>query len=281
MSGRDDLRAAREARATRNGGGPAEYVVTFDAKGKMILPPVPAVEDVAGHCAWLTCVFALVGEHPITGGRRDGQRGPLGHVALQRAGAPGIRFEPATRINAPAKLIEDLSWQLLPVDGAVRALDGGHCRQISYVVRMLCHTTEQADDAQETAGILGTFAQGATLVEGHTTYGGTSQRFEAAIALRREVDDRTGRPMGAARYLIDENTGELVIAAGDLQDAARRHVGSSLPRGWLDARVDALGWMRVRLDGRKQPGRRGLAGPHARIDVYRGHLPAIGGDGDD
>jgi hypothetical protein len=45
--------------------------------------------------------------------------------------------------------------------------------------------------------------------------------------------------------------------------------------------VDALGWTRVRLDGRKQPGRRGLAGPHARIDVYRGHLPAIGGDGDD
>ena len=85
--------------------------------------------------------------------------------------------------------------------------------------------------------------QAATLVEGRTTYGATAQRFEAAIALRREVDDRTGRPVGAARYLVTRTTGELVIAVGDLQDAARRHVGSSLPRmarrSGGRARVDA------------------------------------------
>ena len=31
----------------------------------------------------------------------------------------------------------------------------------------------------------------------------------------------------------------------DLAEAARRHTGSSLPRGWLDARMAALGWQRT------------------------------------
>lgn len=81
----------------------------FDANGKLLLPPIRGRDDTAGHCEWLTCVFNLDPAHPITGGRREGLLGPEGHVVLYRAGATPIRFEPATKINTPAKLIETLS----------------------------------------------------------------------------------------------------------------------------------------------------------------------------
>ena len=45
-------------------------------------------------------------DHRIAGGEREGLHGPDGHVVLRRAGAPQIRFEPATNLNSPAKLIE-------------------------------------------------------------------------------------------------------------------------------------------------------------------------------
>jgi hypothetical protein len=87
--------------------------------------------------------------------------------------------------------------------------------------------------------------------------------------LRRALDSATGRPVGPRRYLIDSESGELVIAVSDLADAARRHVGTSLRHGWLDARMDSLGWERVTLQGHALPGRDGRRqGPHARLYVY-------------
>ena len=86
------------------------------------------------------------------------------------------------------------------------------------------------DRGKEVEAIIGTFLHAAEVVEDeHTTYGTAAQRYEAAIALRRVADDTTGR-LGGARYLIDSNTGELVIGVADLQEAARRHTGSSQPR---------------------------------------------------
>lgn len=262
------------ATAPHHANGNGALGVTFDAKGKLVLPPTPAADDVAGQCAWLTAVFALDRQHPITGGAREGLRGAAGHVVLTRASAPPLRFEPASRINQPARLIEDLSWQTLACDGAVHALKGEHCRQIAHVVRTLTDATHAPTDAQETGSIVGTFQSGAQAIEGHTTYGTTAQRYEAANALQRDLDDTTGRALGAARYLIDANTGELVIRVGDLAEAARRHVGSSLARGWLDARMVGLGWQRITLDGHATPGRHGRAGPHLRVTAYRGTLPA-------
>jgi hypothetical protein len=61
-----------------------------------------------------------------------------------------------------------------------------------------------------------------------------------------------------------------VIAVSDLAEAARRHTGSGLTRGWLEARMDALGWKRITLDGHLESGRDGRKGPHARICAYRG-----------
>ena len=51
------------------------------------------------------------------GAEWQGLRGPAGHVVLNRAGgAPSIRFEPASNINAPMRLIETLSWQRVNTD---------------------------------------------------------------------------------------------------------------------------------------------------------------------
>jgi hypothetical protein len=253
---------------------PVRYTLQTDTKGNLKLPPPPALDDVAGLYAWATCAFALDPAHPITGGRREGLRGPEGHVVLYRAGAEPIRFEPVTRLNAPMRMIEALSWERLPSDRALPPYKGVHCQQIVHVVVMLCGAHETLTDSQETAGIVGTFMQGAVLADVKvTTYGGSGQRYEAATALRRPVDEASGRPLGAPRYAYDCNTGEMLIAVSDLTDAARRHIGSSIPHGWLDGRIATLGWQRITLAGYALPGRDGRKGPHARINAYRGLLP--------
>jgi hypothetical protein len=250
--------------------------VTHDEKGRLVLPATPALDDPAGLCTWLTAVFALDPKHPITGGERQGHAGPDGHVELRRAGAPSLRFEPAAQINSPNRLHDALAWWMLPSDGAVRPFKAEHCRQIAHVVRMLCGLAGMLSATQEAAGIVATYLGAAHRLEGHTTYGTTGQRYEAAVALQRTLDETSGRPMGPPRYLIDANTGEIAIRVADLAGAARMHVGSSLPRGFLDARMQALGWTRMRLDGHAISGRGGRVGPHARADVYRGHLPHDG-----
>jgi len=273
VSARASLRDAQRASSNGAGPSPASYTITIDDNGNLKLPPAPALGDMAGLCAWLTCVFALDPRHPITKGERQGQLGPDGHVVLRRADAIPIRFEPVTRISSPMRLVETLASRMIPTDGMVPPFKGAHCQQISYVIRMLCGAQDTLSDAQETTGIIGTFLHGAVLAEVEiTTYGTTGQRYEAAIAIRRPVDEVSGRPCGPPRYALDMNTGEMLIAVSDLQEAARRHVGSSLPRGFLDARMKDLGWQRIELQGHALPGRDGRKGPHARINLYRGLL---------
>jgi hypothetical protein len=246
-----------------------------------VLPDVPAHDDIAGLCAWLTAVLRLGMEHPVTGAVHQGLRGAEGHVEVRRAGAPSIRFEPAGAIGTSRRMLSTLGWQLQPTDSEPYGFRDEHCRRIAHVLRLLCGAVAEATEVQETAGIVGTFLGGAVAVEEYTVYGTGAQRYEAAMALQRDLDANTGRPLGPPRYLIDSNTGELVIRTSDLQDAARRHVGSSLARGWLDARMDSLGWERHTLDGHALDGRAGRHSHHARSVVYCGHLPTVGGEGDD
>ncbi len=274
---KEALRVIEQAGGSANGNGPPRPVVTFtdDKTPKLVLPDVPTHDDHLGLTAWITCVFRLDPRHPATGATHEGLRGQEGHVSIRRASAPSIRFEPAALISTARRLLPALSWQLLPTDGEPYGFKDEHGRRIAYVLRLLCGASASLTEADETAGIVGTFMQGADAIEGHTTYGGAPLRYEAALALQREADGHTGRPVGPARYLIDRETGELVIRVSDLQAAAREHVGSSLPRGWLDARMDDLGWQRRKLDGHALPGRAGRHGLHARTNVYRGHLPAV------
>ncbi len=280
MTGRDALRAVQTRSTAKLEALPGgrRFAVSYDDKGKLTLPELPAHDDLTGLCDWLTEVFALDRSHPITSGRREGLRGPDGHVHLSRIQAPPIRFEPASKINTPARLVEVLSWQMLPTDEAVRAFKAEHCREIAYVIRMLTGLANTISEIDEVQAIVSDLLSDAEPVEGHTTYGTPAQRYSAATALRRAVDEMTGRRIGLMRYLIDLNTGEYVISVSDLQETARRHVGSTLPRGWLNARMETLGWARITLDGHEASGRAGRSGPHARIFAFRGLLPAVPGE---
>lgn len=259
----------RKAAASRKDKPAAEPPsVTVDAKGKLVLPAVPDVQDIAGQCAWLTVVLGLDATHPITAGERQGLAGPDGHVELRRAGAPSIRLEPIRVVNSPPRLIETITGWASHTDGAIPALKGEHCRLIAHVVRMLCGASATITAEQEATAIIGTYQAAATAVEGMTTHGTSAQRHESASALGGH--DPADREL---RYLVDANTGELVIRVGDLAEVARRHVGGSLPRGWLDGHMHAIDWRRVTLDGHAVAGRAGRGGPHARCAVYRGILP--------
>jgi hypothetical protein len=262
--------------AYRDGREPASvlsYVIGFDEKGEMVLPEVPGHEDRLGLCQWLTATFALDGNHPITEGRRLGVAGPEGHIELKRAGAEPIRFEPASKLNTPAKLIETLSWCTLPTDGMTPAFKAKHVRQIVFAVRALCGLGERVSAVDEASGIVATFLNGASVIEGYTTSGTGPQRYEAATALQRDLDESSGRPIGAPRCLLDAETGAIVIRVSDLQETARRYIGGSIARGFLDARMTALGWDRLTLDGHATSGRQREGNPHARCRVYRGFLP--------
>lgn len=244
------------------------YAVTFtDTKPpKLVLPATPAHDDLAGLLAWVTSVLRLDPRHPATTATHEGQRGQDGHVEIRRAGLPAIRFEPAASINSARRFLPALGWQLHPTDGEPYGFRDEHCRRIAHVLRLACGVCAAPDAAQEAAGIIGTFMSSGEPVQGLTTYGTPADRHEAAESLRSVA-------LSPPRYLIDANTGEFVIRVSDLQEAGRRHVGSSLQHGWLDARMQHLGWTRAQLQGYAQVGRDGRKGPHSRCDVYRGHLP--------
>jgi len=242
--------------------------LTYDAKGKLLLPPAPEGDQPAELCPWLTAVLALDPRHPVTAGAHEGLRGAAGHVELKRLDAPPLRFEPAGRINTPMKFIEDRTWQAIPTDQPTPPYKGEHCRVIAHVIRRLCGASRRMSDQQETAAIISAYVQGAELVEGYTTHGSSGSRYDAACALQRAVDETTGRPVGPARYILDANTGELVIRVLDLGLTARQYVGGSLARGWLDARMQNLGWTPgpARRARAARPGRQGRpARPRGRL----------------
>jgi hypothetical protein len=271
----DGLEQLAAVQASRNGHRGGKYAVTFDDKKRLVLPDPPAHDDVNGLCRWLTVVFNLDPAHPVTGGERHGLRGPDGHAVLHRRGAQKIRFEPIRHILTPMRLAEALEWQALPTDGNLYGFKSEHARRIAYVVRMLCASAAVLTADQETEGVVTAFLAEAVAVEGHTTYGDSGLRYEAITALQRELDEHTGRPVGAPRYLVDRDTGELVVRVSDLSNSARRTLGASVPRGWLDARMDGIGWRRLELQGYGLPGRAGRQGTHARVNAYRGLLPTV------
>jgi len=262
--------------AAIDGGGERGYEVTFtDTKPpKLKLPRKPAHDDLRGQLAWITSVLRFDPAHPATAVKRAGKPGQDGHVEIQRAGTSSIPFEPASTIDNPRRFLPALRWHLQPTDGAPYGFKGERCNEIADVVRLAAGVCAAPDAAQEAAAIVGTLTFMAEVVEGATTYGTAAQRYEAAEKLRPAIDRHSGRAVGAARYLVDENTGEIVVRVSDLQRAAREHIGSSVPHGWLDARMDQLGWTRASLQGYAVAGRDGRKGPHTRCDVYRGHLPS-------
>jgi uncharacterized protein YjiS (DUF1127 family) len=257
-----------------------EVTWTKDKTPKLILPRIPDHEDTEGLCGWLTSVFRLDSSHPVVGAVHQGLRGPDGQVEVRRRNELSIRFEPAGIVSTARRLLTQLGWQLQPTDGEPYGFRDEHARRIAHVLRLLCGLKRNTDERDIAEGVVIEFMSDAEELEGYTTYGTTAQRYEAACALRGEVSEATGRMIGLPRYLVDENTGEYVVRAGDLQRAARIHTGTSLPNGWVDARMELIGWKRIVLEGHSLPGRKGReTGHHARCKAYRGLLP--GGDDDE
>lgn len=275
----DELGASQEAKSAAVDRQDVAFV-TNEKTGtvKVVFPAMPAAGDPAAQAAWLTTVFGLNREHPIVNATREGLRGANGHVVFERRGAPDIRFEPASRLNAPARLVETLDWEKQPDDLESHGYKTEHARQIVHVTRMLCGASQALSDREDTASIVHTFLAGADLIEERTTHGTTAQRYEAAKALQRDSGGPGGRPHDAPNYLLDANTGEIVISVSDLSASARQQRGSSLQHGWLDARMQNLGWARITLDGRELSGRAGRRGPHLILNAYRGHLPQTGSE---
>jgi len=257
--------------------GADRFAVTWsDSKPpKLILPPLPGPTDTPGLCGWLTAVLCLDPLHPIVGGSHYGKPG-YGHIKLLRSDAPELLFQPASMLNTGSKLTEALMWQQsMPGDREPHGFTNEHARHIAYVAKRLCGARRGPTAEEETTAIVGAFMEVAAAVEGHTLHGTTAQRYEALDALRRPLDGQRGVPLGPPRYLVDSETGEVVIRVGELRAVARTHLGTALAHGWLDARMDALGWDRVTLNAWAMPGREGRSGSHHRlVEAYRGHLPA-------
>jgi hypothetical protein len=250
------------------------YRVTGVGKNLM-LPDRPERDDLPANLKWLTSVFNLDPEKPIIRGEWQGLRGPRGHIVLYRMGADYIRFEPATQLLTPAKLIESLAFERDHSDGPIHTYLALHAREIADVAFLVCDASRAISDAEQFFSILSTYMQGSDPVTDCTTYGTAPQRFEAMQLLRGYYSTdgrfvRFGSPH-ERRYLIDVDTGELVVRASDLTRAARDYIGGSLKHGWLDALVDSVGWARVEIQGYAESGREGRKGEHVSTIVYRGH----------
>ena len=141
------------------------------------------------------------------------------------------------------------------------------------MVRLLCVGATEMTEQEETTGIIGYFLGRAREVEGGTTYGDNAERYEAAVALQRT-------PTEPWIFLVDANAGELVIRVSDLHDAAREYSGSSIPRGYLDGRMEQLGWKRIDLDGHALRWAQRTRRTPCSLSTHTGAmLPAVDDDG--
>jgi len=71
--------AFRNQHGPANGNRPAaKFVVTKDEKGRLVFPPIPAEDDHAANCGWLTVALALNTEMPINRVEWKGRRGRTG-----------------------------------------------------------------------------------------------------------------------------------------------------------------------------------------------------------
>src|SRR4051812_43104893 len=179
---------------------------------KFSLPSLPGGREPLELCEWLTRAFALDADHPITDAVH-GTGGADGYIRLNRRGAKPMRFEPAKTISVPMRLRAERPWQTIATDQPTPPYTAADCTAIADVIGWLCRAEREENQREEILGVVGVFMAGADEVQGYTTYGRGPERAEAVGALR---------PRGAApHYLIDRNTGEIVIRADDLASSAR------------------------------------------------------------
>jgi hypothetical protein len=263
--------ALTQLRQNGQGSGLADhYGVTYNDKGKPVLPELPPHDDPGAQCWWTTNVLNLDRAHAVIRAEQQGLSGDVAHVELIRLDAPSIRFEPASVLTSAAKLTNALIWQLQASDGTPHPWTNGQAVIVARIIRLLCSTVTTMTATDETQAFVVNLTQAAEQLPGRT--GTSSERYEAALSLK-PPEDGNGRQIGV-RYLIDQDNGETIVRVSDLAQIARKITGGSLTRGWLDARMQAIGWRRTRLDGHGMPRTpEEVLGHHAHCDVYRGTLP--------
>jgi hypothetical protein len=74
----------------------------------------------------------------------------------------------------------------------VPAFKTEHCREIAYVMRMLCGASETLSAEVETGGIVATFMGSAEAHEGFTTRGTTGQRYRGGRPALPVAQDHAG-----------------------------------------------------------------------------------------
>ncbi len=241
---------------------------------KLILPDVPAHDDLMGQLSWLTSVLNLDREHPITKVVRYGKRGPDGVIEMTRAGAGPLNFEPLVSMNTARRLNAARGWDGIPTDPEPHGIKDEHCMRIVKVTSMACENCLSPTEVQEAEALVGMFVMCAKEIDGFTTYGTVVERYEALAALSREANATNEYEKIQPCYLIDSNTGELVIRVSDMREAARTYSGDQLTRGWLDSHMARIGFKRARVQGYAEPGTAGRKGSgHKRVDFYRGVMP--------
>jgi hypothetical protein len=251
----------------------ARYAPTTDKKGKALLAALPGQQDRQGLLEWLNATLGLDAQHPATGVAITGAAGSAARIEIHRHATAGLVIEPAEATDVPRRLASALTWGGLPGDTVAPTLSVPQCAMVGWCLRALGDAANRTAANDEASDVLDAHLGAAQAIEGHTIHGDAQACYQAAKALQGTQPDRFGAEYDPGRYLIDANTGELVIRVSDLHAAARRVHGGALPRGFLEGRLTALGWRRVVIEGHEQPGRAGRRGPRARCIAMAGFPP--------
>jgi hypothetical protein len=253
----------------------AERYKVTGTDAKPDLPDVPSASDAPDQCGWMTSVLNLDPVHPIIGGHHRGEEGGRGHIELPRLECEPVWFKPASHLQTGKTLRGDLRWCLTPSDGMPYHWTDWQAERIATVVHWLCGRSAVITAREQTKLILTAYIEAAGEVAGNT-YGGSAERYEAAVLLRPELDN-WGKVV-TLRYLIDLHGPEPMIAirVSDLAGVARKVLGRGLERGELEAEMEAFGWEEVPIQGYSVDGRAGrVRGTHAACHIYRGPVASL------
>ena len=254
-----------------------EYKVTLEVpegarkgtKQQLKLPDPPPHDDILGNCAWLTAVLHLDPKYPITFGKWYGLRGGRGAIVLEREGTESISIEPASSILNVGRFMEQLMFTRITTDREPYPYTNHHCRTISHVIHRLCDSTNAISERDETMSALLALIADARRVDGFTLYGTTPQRYEMLEALQRDNGKRAHQlEPWERRYAVDTTTGEYVVPADELRAFMRKQFGSAISRGWLEGRLEKVGWKQQHLTARPE----GRGSKQGERYIWRGEL---------
>ncbi len=238
---------------------------------KTSLPSTPARNDAPALLDWITTVFRLDPQRPVTRVIRQGADHEL-HLTLVRHEAPAIRFNPESLIFNRAKLIPTLGPQRRsPGDadqGETPMFTPPECATVHHVLSMAVTCDEAIMQEDQTKAMIVAYLHAADAIEGFTIKTTEADLHEAL----RELAVAYG-----PAYLIDVHSYRHAIPATPLRKAAKLFLDEPMPWHELTARMSSAGWTRVPLQAHKI-GSEGKREHHLALVVYTGFPPTDGQD---